>query len=152
MFVCVFDASCIDSLHVGKVNQGSYYGFNRFTSYSRHFLGIFLMLGKLLMHAVVMFFVDAIVKLFKLGTFATAWFSEWTVFTIGFTASVGAFGIAFTIGFFAFEQQFRLVAFGFCALVIVFFFVKRKTFSLGFVLSEIRKCEAFTNTNIKNEK
>ena len=53
-----------------------------------------------------LFFVDAVVQLFELGAFATALFSQWTVFAICFTASVSAFGIAFTIGFFAFEQKF----------------------------------------------
>ena len=137
MFVCVFDASGVDTLHVGKVHQGSYHGFYGFTSHSYHFLGIVCILRELLMHAVVMFFVDTVVELFELGAFTTTWLSEWTVFTICFAASVRAFGVAFTIGFFAFEKQFRLVAFGFCALVIVFFFVEGKTVSLCFVLSEV---------------
>ena len=152
MFVCVCDASCIDSLHVGKVDQRSYHGFDCFTSYSRHFLSIFFILCKLLMHAVVMFFMDAVVKLFKFRCFTTAWLSEWTMFTIALTASVGTFGVAFTVGFFAFEKEFGLVASLFCALVEVFFFVKGKTFSLGFVLSKVWKCEAFTNKKKKNVK
>lgn len=61
MFVCVFDASCVYSFHVRKVDQGSYYGFYRFTSYFYHFLGIGCILCERLMHAVVMFFVDAVV-------------------------------------------------------------------------------------------
>jgi len=61
MFVCVFDASCIDSLHVRKVDQRSNDGFYRFASYFYHFLGIVCIMGKLLMHAVVMFFLDAFV-------------------------------------------------------------------------------------------
>jgi len=104
MFVCVFDASCIDSLHVRKVDQRSYHGFYCFTSHFYHFLGIFLVLGEFLVHAVVMFFVDAVVYFLELGAFATALFSEWAVFTIGFTASIRAFGVAFAIGFFAFEK------------------------------------------------
>jgi hypothetical protein len=51
-----------------------------------------------------MFFVDAVVYFLELGAFATALFSEWAVFTIGFTASIRAFGVAFAIGFFAFEK------------------------------------------------
>ena len=104
MFVCVFDASGVHSFHIRKVDQSSNDRLYRFTSYFRHFLGIFGILCKLLMHAVIMFFVDAVVELFKLGAFATTLFSKWTAFTIGFTASVGAFGVAFTIRFFAFEQ------------------------------------------------
>ena len=138
MFVCVFDASGVHSFHIRKVDQSSNDRLYRFTSYFRHFLGIFGMLCEFLMHTVVMFFVDAVVYFLELGTFTTTLFSEWAVFTIGFTASVGAFGVAFTIGFFAFEKKLGLVAFGFCALVIIFFFVEGKTFSLGFVLSEIR--------------
>ena len=61
MFVCVFDASSVDSFHVGKVDQRSNDGFYRFASHSNHFLGIFLVLGEFLMHTVVMFFVDAVV-------------------------------------------------------------------------------------------
>ena len=53
--------SCIDSLHVRKVDQRSYHGFYCFTSHFYHFLGIFLVLGEFLVHAVVMFFVDAVV-------------------------------------------------------------------------------------------
>src|SRR5690554_3629582 len=90
------------------------------------------------MHAVIMFFVDAVIELFKLSAFTTTFCSERTVFAIGFTASVGAFGVAFTIGFFTFEKKLGLVAFGFSALVIVFLFIKSKTFPLGFILTEIR--------------
>ena len=78
MFVCVFDASRVYSIthkfllffngvrecfafHVGKVDQGSNDGFDCFASYSRHLLGIFGMLGKLLMHAVIMLFVNTII-------------------------------------------------------------------------------------------
>ena len=61
MFVCVFDSSSVDALHIGKVDQRSNDGFYRFAAYSYHFLGIGCILGKLLMHAVVMFFVDAVV-------------------------------------------------------------------------------------------
>ena len=61
MFVCVFDTSCINALHIRKVHECSNDGFYRFASYSRHFLGIVCIMGKLLMHAVVMFFVDAVV-------------------------------------------------------------------------------------------
>ena len=61
MFVCVFDASSVDSFHVGKVDQRSNDGFYRFASHSNHFLGIFLVLGEFLVHTVVMFFVDAVV-------------------------------------------------------------------------------------------
>mgnify|MGYP007011132850 FL=1 len=104
MFVCVFDASCINALHVRKVDQRSYHGFYCFTSHFYHFLGIFLVLGEFLVHAVVMFFVDAVVYFLELGTFTTTLFSEWAVFTIGLAASVGAFGVAFAIGFFAFEK------------------------------------------------
>lgn len=137
MFVCFFDASGVHPLHIGKVNQRTNDGFYCFTSYSRHFLGIFRILGKFLMHAVIMFFVNTVVELFKLGAFATTFLSEWAMFAIGFTASVGAFGVTFTIRFFTLENKFGLVAFGFCALVIVFFLVKCKSFTLGFVLSEI---------------
>ena len=138
MFVCVFDTSCVYPFHIGKVDQGSNYRFDCFTSYSRHLLGIFFILSKLLMHAVIMFFVNAVVYFLELGTFTTTLFSEWAVFTIGLAASIRAFGVAFAIGFFAFEKKLGLVAFGFCALVIIFFFVEGKTFSLGFVLSKVR--------------
>ena len=57
MFVCVFDSSCINALHIRKVDQRSYHGFYCFTSHFYHFLGIFLVLGEFLVHAVVMFFV-----------------------------------------------------------------------------------------------
>src|SRR5690554_5166830 len=90
------------------------------------------------MHAVIMFFVDAVIELFKLGAFTTTFCSERTILAIGFTASVRTFGVAFTIGFFTFEKKLGLVAFGFSALVIVFLFIKSKTFSLGFVLPEVR--------------
>ena len=62
------------------------------------------------MHAVIMFFVNAVVYFLELGTFTTTLFSEWAVFTICFATSVRTFGVAFTIGFFAFEKQFGLVA------------------------------------------
>ena len=104
MFVCVFDASSVDSFHVGKVDQRSNDGFYRFASHSNHFLGIFLVLGEFLVHAVVMFFVNAVVYFLELGTFTTTLFSEWAVFTICFATSVRAFGVAFAIGFFAFEK------------------------------------------------
>ena len=152
MLVCVFDASCVYPLHVREVDQGSNYRFYCFASYSRHFLGILFILGQLLMHAVVMFFVDAVVYFFELGAFTTTLFSEWTVFTVALAASIGPFGITFTVGFFAFEKQFGLVATFFYAFILVGLFVVNKPFALGFVLSKVWKCEAFTNTYKKNNK
>ena len=84
-----------------------------------------------------MFLVDAVVQLFKLGAFTTTCRSERTVLAIGLAASVRTFGVALTIGFFALEKEFGLVAFGFGALVIIIFFIENKTFPLGFVLSKI---------------
>ena len=75
MFVCVFDASCVNALHIHKVDQRSYDGFYRFATYFYHFLGIVCILGEFLVHTVVMFFVDAVVYFFELGAFATALFS-----------------------------------------------------------------------------
>ena len=104
MFVCVFDSSCIDALHIGKVDQRSNHGFYRFTSYFYHFFGIGCFLGELLMHAVVMFFVNAVVYFLELGTFTTTLLYEWAVFTICLDTSVREFGVAFAIGFLAFEK------------------------------------------------
>mgnify|MGYP003543893626 CR=1 FL=1 len=103
MFVSVLDTSCIDSLHVRKIDQGTNDWFHCFTPHSNHFLGIVWVLGELLMHSVVMFFMNAIVYLFKLGAFAAAGFSKWTVFTRAFTTSIGPFSIAFAVGLFSFK-------------------------------------------------
>ena len=137
MFVGVFNTSSIDAFHVGEVDQRANYWFYGFASYSYHLFGILGVLGEFMVHSIIMFFVDTIVYFFELGAFATALFSQWTVFAIAFATSVGSFGVAFTIGFFAFEKEFGLVAFGFIALIIVFFFVEGKSFSLGFVLSKV---------------
>ena len=103
MFVSVLDTSCIDSFHVRKIDQGTNDWFHCFTPHSNHFLGIVWVLGELLMHSVVMFFVNAIVYLLELGAFAAAGFSKWTVFTRAFTTSIGPFSIAFAVGLFSFK-------------------------------------------------
>ena len=103
MFVGVFDSSGIDSLHVGKVDERSDNRFNGFTSHSHHFLGVCWVFVQLLMHSVVMFFVDTVIYFFELGGFTTTLFSKWTHFTTAFTTAIGAFGVAFAVGLFAFE-------------------------------------------------
>ena len=105
MFVGVFYASCVYPFHIGKVDQGSYNGFHRFTAYSHHFLGIRWVLREFFVHSVIVFFVNAVVYLLEFGAFPTALFPQWACFATALAASIGAFGISFTVGLFAFERQ-----------------------------------------------
>ena len=119
MIVGVFNTSCIDPFHVGKIDQRSNNWFYRFTSYSYHFLAVLWVLSEFLMHAVIVFLVNAVIYLFKLGAFATTLLSKWATLAITFAASVGALSVAFTICLFAFEKEFGLVASIFYTFVLL---------------------------------
>ncbi len=57
--------------------------------------------------------------------------------TIAFAAAINVFGVAFAVGFCAFEGQNSLVAALFYTSVAVEFFVENKALALGFVLPKI---------------
>ena len=110
MFVGVVDATGIHPFHAPEIDQRTNHRFYRFAAHFGHSGGIALVFGELLVHTLVMLFVDAVIYLLKLGGFAAAFPAQRAVFAISLAAPVSEFTVALAVGLFAFEKQFGLVA------------------------------------------
>lgn len=89
------------------------------------------------MHGIVQGFVYAVIKFLELCDLSAALCSQRTVFAVAFAASVNIFLVAFAVGFGSFEKQQRMVSATLLAFVAVSFLIENKSFSFGFVLSEV---------------
>ncbi len=106
VFVGLSHSPAINPAHIHKVDQRTQYRLYRSALDLADPLGIDRVPSQLLMHPVIVGFVDAFFKFLKLGRFAAALLTERAAAAHGLRTSVAPFLIAFAVGLDALEGQY----------------------------------------------
>ena len=137
MFVGTRHATGVYAPHTYKIKQRSQHRLYRAAAYFTDFFGVLCIVGKFLVHAVVVRLVDAVVYFFELSYLAAAWQPQRTIFAIDFAAALRFFGVTLAVGAFAFVAKCGTVAARLGALILILKLVVLKSFTLVFVLPKV---------------